>query len=99
LAGSTFVEVRVEHEPGRFFVRLGDEEAELVYVRTAAVLDARHTFTPPSLRGRDVAAHLTAAAFAYAEAEGLRVVPTCSYTRAYLERHPELRRLVADPGA
>ena len=93
------MEVCVEHKPGRFFARLGDEEAEVLYVRTAGVLDVRHTFTPPSLRGHDVAAHLTAAAFAYAEAEGLRVVPTCSYTRAYLERHPELRRPAADPGA
>ena len=46
------------------------------------------------LRGREIAARLTEAAFAYARDEGLRVVPTCSYTVLYVERHPEVRALV-----
>ena len=91
------VEFRIEHEPGRRFVaRCGDVEAELVYTRRGDVLDVQHTWTPPALRGRAVAARLTDAAFAYARAEGLRIVPTCSYTRTYLARHPELRALAAE---
>ena len=95
-------DLRVEHEPGRFFARIespggseGGSEAELVYERRGDVLDVQHTWTPPALRGRDVAARLTEAAFAYARANGLRIVPTCSYTQAYVTRHPELRDLVA----
>jgi predicted GNAT family acetyltransferase len=87
------MDVRVEHEPGRFFARVDGEEAELVYERRGALLDVQHTFTPPALRGRNVAALLTDAAFAYARAERLRIVPTCPYTRVYLERHPELMSL------
>ena len=30
---------------------------------------------------------------AYARAQGLRIVPTCSYARSYLARHPELAAL------
>src|SRR2546428_4484697 len=82
--------VRVEHEPGRFVVRLDGAEATLVYERRGDLLDLQHTFTPPALRGREIAARLTEAAFAYARAQGLRIVPTCSYTRSYLARHPEL---------
>jgi uncharacterized protein len=84
----------VEHEPGRFVLRIEGREAELVYERRGDVLDIQHTYTPPPLRGREIAARLTEAAFAYARAEGLRVVPTCSYTALYVERHPEVRALV-----
>jgi predicted GNAT family acetyltransferase len=87
------MDVHVEHEPGRFFARVDGLEAELVYQRRGDLLDVTHTFTPPPLRGRDLAARLTDAVFAYARAEGLRIVPTCSYTVAYLAQHPELARL------
>src|SRR5437764_176603 len=84
----------VEHRPGRFSIRVGDAEAFLVYERRGDVLDLLHTYTPPALRGRNLAAELTRAALEHARAEGLRVVPTCAYTRRYLARHPELRGLV-----
>jgi predicted GNAT family acetyltransferase len=84
------MEPTIEHEPGRFVARIGDAEAYLVYERGERVLDIVHTYTPPALRGRDLAAALTRAALAYARAEGLRVVPTCSYTQRFLARHPDL---------
>jgi len=86
------MKVRVEHEPGRFVVRLDGAEATLVYERRGDLLDLQHTFTPPALRGREIAARLTEAAFAYARAQGLRIVPTCSYTRSYLSRPETLSR-------
>jgi len=89
------MDVHVEHEPGRFFARVEGELAELVYERREGVLDVHHTYTPPALRGRDLAARLTDAAFAYAREHGLRIVPTCPYTQTYLARHPELRALAA----
>jgi predicted GNAT family acetyltransferase len=87
-------ELRIEHEPGRFFARIDDLEAEILYERRGDVLDVHHTWTPPALRGHDLAARLTDAAFAYARTNRLRIVPTCTYTQAYVERHPELRDLV-----
>ena len=90
------MDVHVEHEPGRFFTRVDGVEAEIVYERRGDVLDVRHTWTPPALRGRDVAARLTDAVFAYAGQQGLKILPTCSYTRRHLMRHPELRPLVVE---
>ena len=87
------MDVHVEHEPGRFFARVEGEVAELVYELRDRVLDVQHTYTPPALRGRDLAARLTDAAFAHARAHGLKILPTCSYTQTYLARHPELRAL------
>src|SRR5207244_7856404 len=63
------MKVRVEHEPGRFVVRLDGAEATLVYERRGDLLDLQHTFTPPALRGSEIAARLTEAAFAYARSE------------------------------
>ena len=87
--------IHIEHEPGRFVAHVEGEEAFLVYERAHGVLDVLHTFTPPALRGRNVAARLTAAAVAYARAEGLKIRPTCAYTRTYVARHPELVALLA----
>jgi predicted GNAT family acetyltransferase len=88
------MDVRVEHEPGRFVGRVEGHEAVIVYERHGDVLDIQHTWTPPALRGRDVAARLTDVAFAYAREHGLKIRPTCSYTRSYVARHPELHALV-----
>jgi predicted GNAT family acetyltransferase len=85
----------IEHESGRFVARIGPAEAFVTYERNGDVLDVQHTYTPPALRGRDIAARLTAAVFAYARAERLRVIPTCAYTQAWVARHPEVRPLVA----
>jgi predicted GNAT family acetyltransferase len=48
-----------------------------------------HTYVPPDLRGRGIAAELTVRALAWARAEGLRVVPSCSYVSAFMAQHPE----------
>lgn len=87
--------MRVEHEAGRFVARVDGFEVFVAYAREGDVLDVRHTFTPPELRGRALAARVTDAVVAYARAGGLRIRPTCAYTRAYLARHAELRALVA----
>jgi predicted GNAT family acetyltransferase len=86
--------MHIEHEPGRFVARIEGREAEIVYERRDGVLDVQHTYTPPELRGGAIAAQLTAAVFDYAREHGLKILPTCSYTRTYVERHPEVRPLV-----
>ena len=90
-------ELVIVHEPGRLVARVGGEAAFLVYEQRGDVLDVQHTYTPPALRGRSLAAALTRAALDYAAARGLKVVPTCPYTRSYFARHPEVQGLRA-PG-
>lgn len=93
--------VTVEHHPDehRFVVRVGAgdaEDAELTYARPdGRTIDLQHTAVPAAGRGRGVADALARAAFGYARAEGLRVVPTCPFVRAWLTRHPEERDLIA----
>jgi predicted GNAT family acetyltransferase len=48
-----------------------------------------HTYVPPGLEGRGIAAALVAEALAHARREGWRVRPLCSYVARYMQRHPE----------
>jgi uncharacterized protein len=53
-----------------------------------------HTFVPPELRGRGLAEKLVRRALDDARAQGLRVVPACSYVAAFIRRHPEYQPLL-----
>jgi predicted GNAT family acetyltransferase len=54
-----------------------------------------HTGVPTAVGGRGIAAELVRVALEWADAKGLRVVPSCSYVDAYMRRHPETQRLRA----
>lgn len=55
-----------------------------------------HTGVPTALRGRGIAAALVRAALDHARERGLKVRPDCSYTEAYMQRHPETLDLLVD---
>ncbi|MBN6148828.1 N-acetyltransferase [Xanthomonas sp. AmX2] len=86
----------IHHDPQqkRFALTLDGHEAELGYVREPGRLIITHTGVPGPLEGRGLAAALVAAALDHARAEGLKVVPACSYAAAYLQRHPEYAGLL-----
>jgi predicted GNAT family acetyltransferase len=88
--------IDIQHDPEaqRFYTILDGKEAYLAYsTRGEGVLDYRHTFVPPELRGRQVAKLLVAEAFAYARESGFKVVPTCSYVAKQVERNSEYAEL------
>jgi uncharacterized protein len=82
-------EAPVEHQPAlsRFAIVDAAGTAVLDYRREGRRLVALHTGVPEPLRGRGLAARLTAALLAWCRAEGLELLPQCSYTAAYLHRH------------
>ena len=79
---------------GRFSMRLDGHEAELVYRRQDGRMLIDHTGVPEAIGGRGVAGALVKAALDYARRQGWRVVPACSYSAAYVQRHPEYADLV-----
>lgn len=86
--------MNVEHdiERSRFVIPLGGGEAQLVYAMMGNdAIDLQHTEVPLSDRNRGVADALVRQAMTYARHQGLRIIPTCSYVRAWLRRHPEER--------
>ena len=48
-----------------------------------------HTGVPEAVGGRGIAAVLTKYALDIARAKNWKVIPTCSYTAVYFQRHPE----------
>ncbi|MBN8848909.1 MAG: N-acetyltransferase [Sphingomonas sp. 67-36] len=54
-----------------------------------------HTLVPKALEGRGIGSKLIRAALDSARDQGLKVVPQCSFVRAYIERHDEYRDLLA----
>lgn len=90
----------VENE--RFTLKFDGVEdlAFLKYTSTQSVplvWDFRHTYCPPSLRGRGVAAKLVEAGFDAARAAGAKVIPSCSYIPVWLAKHPAQGDIVAAP--
>jgi predicted GNAT family acetyltransferase len=86
----------LHHDPTahRFSTRLEGHDAELVYALRDGRMVIEHTGVPEAIGGRGVAAALVKAALEHARAQGWRVVPACSYSAAYVQRHPEYADLV-----
>jgi uncharacterized protein len=86
--------MKVEHDVqhSRFVVPLDNGEAELVYAMAGDdAIDLQHTAVPPADRNQGIADTMVRAALAYAREHRLRVIPSCSYVRAWFRRHPEER--------
>ena len=54
-----------------------------------------HTEVPRNLRGRGIGTRLAGAVLEVVRREHLRLVPECSFIRAFIEARPELRDLLA----
>jgi len=87
----------VRHDPTaqRFELGTGEKTGLVDYQRVGARVVFTHTFVPPVLRGKGVAAQLARAALTWARAEKLMVVPQCSYIARFIERHHEYSDLVS----
>lgn len=59
------------------------------YVLKDNVMAITHTGVPDAVGGRGIAAEMTKFALEAARKAGFKVVPVCSYTVAYVRRHPE----------
>jgi predicted GNAT family acetyltransferase len=58
-----------------------------------------HTVVPRAHEGKGVGSALARASLEWARAQGLRVVPACSFYRTYMQRHPDTHDLLDASGA
>ncbi|HDQ14116.1 MAG TPA: N-acetyltransferase [Sediminispirochaeta sp.] len=87
----------VHHDPegSKFFAESKGEEAHLIYrLLDGGILDLTHTYVPPSLRGGGLAGRIVKRALDYAREKGYRVIPSCWYAEAFIQRHPEYQDLL-----
>jgi predicted GNAT family acetyltransferase len=90
----------IVHDPAsrRFLHERDGKVSYLLYYQVDdTTVDFASTYTPPELRGRGIAARIVRRALEWADAEGLRVVPSCWFVAEYVEREPEWKRLIASP--
>jgi uncharacterized protein len=59
------------------------------------VLNFTHTYVPPELRGRGIADDLVRHALDDVLARGLKVIPSCWFVRAYIDRHEKYQGALA----
>ena len=64
------------------------------YRKNGDTLAIFHTEVPVALRGRGVGGQLATAALDYIRAQGLKVVPACSFMVDFMRRNPQYADLV-----
>jgi uncharacterized protein len=79
----------------RFELVEAGETAFADYIRQGGKLVIPHVEAPMALRGTGASGRLMEGVAAHAQAEGVKIVPICSYAAAWLRRHPEHADLVA----
>jgi len=86
----------VVHNPtaSRFEATVEGHRCVADYRVHGGVMSIDHTYVPPPLEGRGIAAALVEAALAHARAQGLRVRPVCSYVAAYMRRRRDTHDLL-----
>lgn len=82
---------QVEHneDASQFELRLSGGLAVLRYICERDLIDLVHTKVPPENEGAGHGTSLVRAAMAHARRTNQRIVPTCPFVKAYLEKHPE----------
>ncbi len=77
----------------RFETVVDGHTGYIEYHMVDAVMSIDHTIVPSEIGGRGIAGTLMKTALDYARAEGLKVIPACSYADAYITKHPEYEDL------
>ena len=93
----TAPELAVKHNPqaGRFEVEREGNLAVLEYLLQEGKIVFIHTGVPSALEGQGIGSRLARAGLDHARAQGLKVVPLCSFIAAYIQKHPEYQDLLA----
>lgn len=79
----------------RFETHVDGVTCELDYTLHDGIMTITHTGVPSEVGGRGIAGELMRTAFEAARSAGWKVVPACSYARAWIERHSDYSALLA----
>lgn len=79
----------------RFEMPVEGHTAFVTYRRSPQSIALLHAEVPRELEGRGIGSRLAKATLDQVRAEGLKVVPRCSFIAAFIQRHPEYQDLLA----
>lgn len=89
-------DIAIHHDTGirRFEAVVEGFSCVLDYGLSAGRMVIRHTGVPSAVGGRGIAGQLVRTAMDWARAQGLRVVPQCTYAAEFVARHREYDDIV-----
>ena len=82
-------------DDNRFELDVNGAVAAAYYEPAPGIITFTHTEVPAELNGRGIGSRLIKGALDAVRAQGLKVVATCPFVRAYIEKHPEYADLLA----
>jgi predicted GNAT family acetyltransferase len=89
------IEVKHDKDNERFLAVVEGHKAYLSYSLFADKIDLSYVYTPPELRGKGIAKIVVEYTLNYAKANELKVIPSCSYVQAFVERNDNYNDLLA----
>ena len=88
-------EVKVNTEKNRFELQMDESMAIIEFDKLEPnVLDLTHTEVPEELSGKGVGSKLVVGALDYIRDNGLKLIPSCSFIKSYIDKHDEWQDLV-----
>lgn len=87
--------VKRNDSAGQYEIDVDGEKAVLAYDERNERLVLTHTEVPAAHEGKGLGAQLVRAAADDARERGVKIVPQCSFARAWFERHPDQSDVLA----
>ena len=88
---SDIVNNKAQH---RFELTVEGHLAAAYYTLEGNVVTFIHTEVPPDLGGKGVGSKLVQGALDQVRAEGMKVIPSCPFVKAWIGKHPEYKDLL-----
>ena len=89
--------VRDNKQEQQFEMALGAGKTAFIRYAEAGegVVELTHTEVPEEFEGKGIGGRLVKGTFEILRAENMRMVPSCPFIAAYVQRHPEYQSLAA----
>jgi predicted GNAT family acetyltransferase len=91
----TELDIQLDEAAGRFQAVVEGHYCVLDFTRQGEIVSMNHVGVPDAVGGRGIAGQLTRHALDWAARKDLKVRARCPYVAAWIERHPDYRRLLA----
>lgn len=88
---SDIVNNKAQH---RFELTVEGHLAAAYYKLEGNVVTFIHTEVPPELGGKGVGSKLVQGALDQVRAEGMKVIPSCPFVKAWIGKHPQYKDLL-----
>ncbi len=83
-------------EKSRFETEVNEQIAFIEYKVQPGIIIITHTEVPKTMEGKGIASDLTEQVLLQIERRSLKVVPSCPFTKSYINKHAEWLSILAD---